>query len=208
MRRVAKELLGLGAAAAAACGWWWWRRRRGAPAGPAAPFVLPPAPKMLTAVEVDARFGPMPWKGVDGDDSAITIDPAWKAANLVRVEIPLLRGKTGAPGDAKVVLHRAVADRVVSMFAAWERAGLADRIVSWNGSQVDRRIRGKDTVSRHAYGIAFDLNAAANPLGKPPAPRGTPGSLVELVPIAVEHGFTWGGYWKTRPDGMHLEAFR
>ena len=124
------------------------------------------------------------------------------------VEIPQLRGKQGVPANGKVTLHRAVADRVVALFAAWERAGLADRIVSWHGSVADRRIRGKETVSRHAYGIAFDLNAAANPLGEPPAPRGAPGSRVELVPLAVEYGFTGGGYWSKRPDGMHLEAVR
>ncbi|NRA35694.1 MAG: M15 family metallopeptidase, partial [Polyangiaceae bacterium] len=32
------------------------------------------------------------------------------------------------------------------------------------------------------------------------------GSVRELVTIAEEHGFYWGGFFSTRPDGMHFEA--
>ena len=53
-------------------------------------------------------------------------------------------------------------------------------------------------VSRHAWGLAIDLNAAANPYGQPSAqdPR--------LVRVMERHGFAWGGRWPT-PDAMHFE---
>jgi hypothetical protein len=53
-------------------------------------------------------------------------------------------------------------------------------------------------VSRHAWGMAVDLNASTNPFGAPPAqdPR--------LVEVMERHGFTYGGRWPT-PDAMHFE---
>lgn len=39
-----------------------------------------------------------------------------------------------------------------------------------------------------------------------PALEDAQGSLRELVPIANEHGFFWGGHFKRRPDGMHFEV--
>jgi hypothetical protein len=182
------------------------RRARASASKGGAP--LPSAPRTLSTEEIDKLFGPLPWKPVDGDDSAIVIDPAWAATNLVQVEIPQLKGVKGAPADGRVTLHRDIAPRVQALFAAWERAGLKDRLVSWHGSFAPRKIRDRDAVSKHAHGVAFDVNKDANDLGKAPAPAGAPGSVVELVPLALEHGFTWGGFWTTRPDGMHFEPFR
>jgi hypothetical protein len=74
---------------------------------------------------------------------------------------------------------------------------------------VPRFIRGSHSVlSNHAYGTAFDINAPWNALGVRPALVGKPGSVRELVPLAAEHGFAWGGHFRTRPDGMHFELVR
>lgn len=178
----------------------------GASASPAAPSSS--LPKMLSSAETDALFGPLPWKPVEGDDSAITLDPGWQSANLVQIEIPQLRGVKGAPASGRVTLHKAIADQVVRLFAAWEAAGLLPLIRSWDGSFASRRIRGRTTVSKHAYGIAFDINASWNRLGEEPAPVGAEGSVRELVDLAREHGFAWGGNYVGRKDGMHFEAFQ
>jgi hypothetical protein len=72
---------------------------------------------------------------------------------------------------------------------------------------VPRFIRGSRSVlSNHAYGSAFDINAAWNPLGATPADVDEKGSVIELVPLAHEFGFYWGGHFNSRPDGMHFEA--
>jgi len=169
---------------------------------------MPVVPHTLSTAEIEAMFGPLPWQPVPGDDSAIHIDPAWTADHLVTVEIPQLRVVAGAPPDQRVTFHRDAAPSLVALFAAWEAAGLLDRVRSWEGSFAPRRIRGGKTVSHHAYGVAFDINARWNPLGAAPAPLGAPGSVRELVPLANAHGFMWGGAWSSRPDGMHFEAFR
>ena len=61
-------------------------------------------------------------------------------------------------------------------------------------------------LSNHAFGTAFDINVPFNPLGARPALIGKQGSVRELVPIANEHGFFWGGHFGKRPDGMHFEV--
>lgn len=33
-----------------------------------------------------------------------------------------------------------------------------------------------------------------------------PGCVFELVPLAHQFGFYWGGHFKTRRDGMHFEV--
>jgi hypothetical protein len=177
------------------------------PLAPVAPASPASSPRVLSTAEMDKLFGPLPWSPVDGNDSAITVEPAWVAQNLVTIDIPQLRDVPGANGG-RITVHRVIAERVRALFAEWEQAGLLSRIRSFDGSYAPRRIRGSTSISKHAYGVAFDLNAKANPLGAPAAPQGAEGSLVELAPIAEQHGFFWGGKFKGRPDAMHFEAFR
>jgi hypothetical protein len=82
-------------------------------------------------------------------------------------------------------------------------------VLTWEGSFAPRFVRGSNvTLSNHAWGTAFDINYAWNTLGAQPALRGQKGSVRELVPIANEFGFYWGGHFKGRADGMHFEVAR
>jgi hypothetical protein len=53
-------------------------------------------------------------------------------------------------------------------------------------------------ISRHAWGLAFDINVPANGYGAAPTldPR--------IVEVFRRWGFKWGGDFST-PDGMHFE---
>ena len=51
----------------------------------------------------------------------------------------------------------------------------------------------------HAWGLAADINASANPQGS------TPRQDRRVVRAFERTGFTWGGVWPTAPDGMHFE---
>jgi hypothetical protein len=76
-----------------------------------------------------------------------------------------------------------------------------------NGAFVLRFIRGRtSTLSNHAYGSAFDINADETPLGARPRLVGQRGATRELVPLANKWGFYWGGHFGSRPDGMHFEV--
>ncbi len=79
-------------------------------------------------------------------------------------------------------------------------------MINWAGSYVPRFIRGsRTTLSNHAFGTAFDINTRENALGAIPALVGKHGSVRKLVPLANQHGFYWGGHFKSRKDGMHFE---
>lgn len=94
------------------------------------------------------------------------------------------------------------------MWAAWEQVGLLAHVLSYAGSFEPRFQRGSTTLSNHAFGTAFDINEPQNKMGTMPALVGKPGGVRELVTIANEHGFFWGGHFKKRPDGMHFEVAR
>lgn len=144
---------------------------------------------------------------VAGNAENIRILGDWEDENIVRVEIPQLRGVPGASKSGAVRFHRLAAEQLKVLWAAWEKAGLLDRVLAWDGAFVPRFVRGSRSVlSNHAFGSAFDINAAWNGLGVRPALAGRAGSVRELVPIANRHGFFWGGHFANRPDGMHFEV--
>ena len=142
----------------------------------------------------------------DKNKERIVILDDWERKNIVKVEIPQL-AMIARPRRTTVRCHGLVANQLVALWAAWEKAGLLDRVVTWNGSFVPRFIRGRPgQLSNHAFGSAFDVNAATNGLGRRPPLVGQNGSVRELVPLAHKHGFYWGGHFKKRPDGMHFEV--
>jgi hypothetical protein len=132
---------------------------------------------------------------------AITILDSWVKDNIVNVSI-----RRNATQYRTVQFHRTGAARLVALFDAWHRIGLLDRIKSWDGTWVPRFIRGsRTTLSSHAWGTAFDINARWNYLGAVPAIVGAPGCVRELVETANTFGFFWGGHFPQRKDGMHFE---
>lgn len=136
----------------------------------------------------------------------IRILGSWEADNIVTVKIPQLVGIPGAPGSGLIRFHRLAAGQLQGLWQAWEASGLLDRVLSYSGSFVPRFIRGSTkTLSNHAFGSAFDINVPQNSLGATPALVGQNGSVRELVPLANEWGFYWGGHFNTRLDGMHFE---
>lgn len=125
---------------------------------------------------------------------------------IVEVELPLLIGVSGFPKSGKVLFHAKGARQLQILVQAWHDAGLLDRVLTWGGALAVRYVRGsKTTLSPHSWGSAFDINVAWNGLGAQPALVGRKGSIRELVPIANEQGWYWGGHFNSRLDGMHVE---
>lgn len=69
---------------------------------------------------------------------------------------------------------------------------------TWDGCFNIRKKRGLASMSLHSWGIAIDVNAAWNGLGK------TPVLSAGFVKCFTDVGFDWGGSW-TRKDGMHFQ---
>lgn len=137
------------------------------------------------------------------------------AKHIVSVEVPQLHGIPGVrwrgklvgmgPLSGKLLMHERVADPMQQLWQRWEDEGLVGKVLTWGGMWAPRFVRGSRSVlSNHAYGTAFDINVPWNGLRKTPALVGMRGSVRELVPIANELGWWWGGHF-TRKDGMHFE---
>lgn len=171
---------------------------------------FPPPPDFHPASLADrqAMFGKFAFvpDPKPGNREQIRITDGWDTRNIVSLTIPQLAGKKGAPASGAIRCHRLAADQIAALFAAWERARLLDRVLTWDGCYNPRFVRGSQTsLSNHAFGSAFDINAQWNGYGAEPARVGKQGSVRELVEIANDLGFFWGGHYAVRLDGMHFE---
>jgi hypothetical protein len=140
-----------------------------------------------------------------GNPEGIEITDDWEAKNIETFTIPQLVGKLNAHKQGKARFHKLVGPKVQKLFERWESEGLLGHVLTYWGSYNSRFVRGsKIHLSNHSFGSAFDINAEWNGFGKVPALKGREGTVRELVVIANELGFYWGGHFAKR-DGMHFE---
>ncbi|HEY8095001.1 MAG TPA: M15 family metallopeptidase [Methylobacter sp.] len=148
------------------------------------------------------RYTPI---GTPQNPEEIQVLDGWYSQHIVPVEIPQIHGLLGTSGLTKFPFHKAAQTQFAGVFQAWEKTGLINLVKSWGGSYAARFIRGSTSIlSNHSYGSAFDINVPWNPLGATPALKNKEGSVRELVAIANQLGFYWGGHFQ-RLDGMHFE---
>ena len=102
--------------------------------------------------------------------------------------------------------HRIVARAIQSALTQIKRAGLSRYVDTQNSNRYGgcfvgryNRLGGNfGAPSRHAWGMAIDINTDTNPLG------GVPQMNCAVVRIFRKWGFAWGGnFWPA--DGMHFE---
>lgn len=143
---------------------------------------------------VKERFGEFAYRPPQPGDQAFAQDPEWEAAHIVTVDLPLV-------GRARC--HRAIVEPLRGALGELDDEGL-DHLVDadgFSGCHNPRLIAPGGAVSRHAWGVAVDLNAGANPTGTRSAQDR------RLVETFGRWGFTWGGFWLV-PDPMHFEYLR
>jgi len=73
-----------------------------------------------------------------------------------------------------------------------------NELKTFDGCFNIRKQRGATSQSLHSWGVAIDVNAAWNGLGKEPT------LSVGFVKCFTDAGFDWGGIWQ-RKDGMHFQ---
>jgi hypothetical protein len=102
--------------------------------------------------------------------------------------------------------HRMVVDAIQGALTEIKNAGLSRFVDTANSNQYGgcfvgryNRLAGNfGAPSRHAWGMAFDINTDTNPQG------GVPQMNCAVVRIFRKWGFAWGGnFWPE--DGMHFE---
>ena len=142
---------------------------------------------VLPQVVIKSEFGEFSLRS-DGSGS-FQIEAEWIAANLATVDLPLLGPTT---------CHVGMIDSLRGAMEEVQQSNLGFLVETFDGCYSPRFIGGTRSLSRHAWGVAIDLNYAANPTGQVTVqdPR--------LVSIMERWGFTWGGNWLV-PDAAHFE---
>lgn len=170
---------------------------------------VPPKPNFLPITGNATRaklFGEIEFISAPTKDNpeGIKITNGFESNHIVKVDLPALSKATGGKYGA-MRWHKDCEYQLVKFFERLEKENLHTKILSYAGAFYPRFIRGSRTqLSNHSWGTAFDCNVPQNGLGKKPAMIGEKGCLREIVPIANEYGFYWGGHF-TRMDGMHFE---
>ena len=143
---------------------------------------------VLPTALVKEMFGDFQIKERDG--VWITTEPEWREENIQNKRMPIL-GITRC--------HRLMWEPLEGALNQILEEGLEEylSIEEWRssgGCYAPRRINRFEaggSISRHAWGIAIDINTKS---GYPP----------RVVEIFNDWGFAWGGTW-TSPDEMHFE---
>ena len=139
---------------------------------------------------------------------------------------------SGREREGHLVVHRDVGDELRAIFEEIARARFPiDKIVpvaayGWsddasmednNSSAFNfREIVGGGRLSRHALGLAIDINPLQNPYVKdditlPRAgvyDKANEGTIVDgdiVVRAFLSRGWQWGGHWKSPHDPQHFE---
>lgn len=144
---------------------------------------------LLPQVVLKERFGEFSYRPAAGRQ--IDQENAWRDAHIRTRRVPIL---------GEVVCHRDILPALEGAMRELEEAGLASAVDpgDYAGCYGPRLIGPGQALSRHAWGIAVDLNATTNAYGDPPTIDG------RVVDTMARWGFTWGGAW-LNPDGMHFE---
>ncbi|HET6834992.1 MAG TPA: M15 family metallopeptidase [Acidimicrobiales bacterium] len=157
--------------------------------GPGETPYLRHADAVLPQAQIKARFGEFSYRA--GAGGGFEQDPAWQAENIVTRQVPIL---------GTVRCHRGIVDALVGALTEIEKVGLAGLVqqAGYDGCFNARFVAGSDSVSRHAWGAAFDMGFSSNPTGLESVqdPR--------LVEIFRRWGFTSGDSWLI-PDAGHFE---
>jgi len=147
----------------------------------------------------------------------------------------------GNPAEGELICNVSIADDLLSIFyelyqneyqiekvhliedyAGEDEASMADNNTSCFNYRV---VEGSTTLSKHAYGLAIDINPLYNPYityegpdGFSVAPANADGYADRSAEfpykidkndlcyqLFTEHGFTWGGNWNSVKDYQHFQ---
>ena len=143
---------------------------------------------VLPTALVKNYFGDFQIKEKDG--TWIIVEPTWRNENIERKEMPIIGRATCNKIMWKPLLG--ALNQVID--EGLENTLYKDEFQKSGGCYAPRRINrfnAGGSISRHAWGIAIDINVKSEY-----HPR--------VVEIFNEWGFAWGGTW-TSPDEMHFE---
>jgi len=106
-----------------------------------------------------------------------------------------------------------VGECINSIFALYDLhnivdRGLAEEMKTYDGVFLIRQKRGLSSLSLHSWGLAVDINASQNPLGKTRAQiiaMGLTPLSEKFLQCFRDAGLECGADWVSRPDFMHMQ---
>ena len=98
----------------------------------------------------------------------------------------------------KLYCNRTMVVPLTRAFEALIKTGAVNELKTWDGCFNIRNKRNGGTPSLHSWGVAIDICAAWNQMGK------TPTISKAVVDCFKGAGFDWGGDWSVK-DGMHFQ---
>ncbi|MCB0413193.1 MAG: M15 family metallopeptidase [Bdellovibrionales bacterium] len=134
---------------------------------------------LLTSTECVSRYG-----------------AAYKESNMVLWDVPSELEIGVIP--KRIYCNKDMLIPLTLAFKALISTGYVKELKTFDGCFNIRQKRGGVTQSLHSWGVAIDVNAAWNGLGK------TPTLSQGFVKCFTDNGFDWGGHWN-KPDGMHFQ---
>jgi hypothetical protein len=131
-------------------------------------------------------------------DVSLSLDADWVSTNIIHVNYQSI--------GVHASCHQAIINDIQAALTEVAAAGLSFAIDlantnTYGGCWNPRYARVSGTtgaVSRHAWGMAIDMNTVANAQGR------VPHMDCRVVRIFRKHNFAWGGNFLV-PDGMHFE---
>ena len=142
---------------------------------------------------IESFYGSFRYKDHPDTPGAIIIEREWVRQNIVG--LTLHTGK-------KIWVHRLIAHELGELFEkACKVSGYTPKsVASW----VPRHMRwdNKRNLSRHSWGIAFDIDPSLNGVGMKDTPLHR---HPEWAQVFRDAGWTCGMDWKNYPDPMHFE---
>jgi hypothetical protein len=113
----------------------------------------------------------------------------------------------------RMYVNKLVVDPFKNVLESLIKSELYKEIKTFDGCFNVRYQRGStNRLSRHSWGLAFDFNAAWNPLVKVKTPPGRDAIRKQYVQFTEpylqiwrDNGFACGADWLTQLDGMHTE---
>jgi len=146
----------------------------------------------MTQKEAEERYG----KIVDGKWSN---EAKWMMVQVIPAEYGAswINSATGKP-VTKIYINKDMSPMLMKALALLKASNLLSELKTFDGCFNIRDVRAlPGQQSFHSWGLAIDINAKENPLGKPPVLSNA------FVKCFTDAGFTWGGNFK-RKDGMHF----
>ena len=139
--------------------------------------------------------------------AGLPVTPVQMQLYLTTIKVPVI-DENGKSSTIQLTIHKKLVREITAVFNELKAIGFPVR-KSDTAAYNWRNMASGSSRSHHSYGCVVDLNWNSNPMIGVTAGSYRPGTdpysvTSQVVQIWKNHGFYWGGDWKTTKDYMHF----